>query len=150
MGQAPKDIERYKFAEFLCMNDEQRIQTYGYCKQKDFAEDHGISEKTLTLWKLKDAKFKKLKADLQMDMWDSRLSNVMDALYERAVVDKDVSAQKEYAKIVGVSRDKLEIISQNDIASILASVVEIIQEFVSDEEVLSKISEKLMDLSEEL
>lgn len=149
MPQAPKESERIIFASFLVMTDEERLKEFGYISQKDFSDAYGISQKTLSHWRNKDPKFKKMKKEMQDDLWDEKLSNVVKATYKRAI-EGDTTAQANYMKLVGVMRDKIEVISSADIQNVLLSVIDIIKTHIQEEELLNLISEDLMELAKDL
>lgn len=148
MGRERNEDGRTQFAAFLILTDEQRLEQYGTHLAKDFADQIGVTPKTLTEWK-KEPAFKKMKKQMQENLWDERLSNVVEANYKRAI-QGDVSAQTQYYKLLGVTKDRVETISSQDIEYVILETIKIIQEEVKDKEALAKISQRLVDLSQEL
>lgn len=139
--------EKYEFAVFCTMTKIERMEHYGFEKDKDFAAHYGIPfAKTLSEWK-RTPTFKKIHRELLLDRMGKRLPDAINSFERRAIEDGDVTALKELFKIVELSKDKLEIVSSDDIKILLEQIVEILQEELKDTpELLNRIAERIEKL----
>jgi DNA-binding XRE family transcriptional regulator len=138
-----KDEEKRLFAEFLCMTKLHRVEYFQITTQDEFAKKYGVNPKTLSEWK-KEPRFIKMKRDMQRNLAADKLPDLLEALSERALGDRDVSAIREYLKYLGESIDRTEEgISENTISIILDIFIEVTHEHVKDSVTLDAISNDL-------
>lgn len=136
-----------KFALFVTLNDKEKQDEFGFTKQYQFAETYGLTEKTLSLWKNHTEKFKRYRRELLIaTKLDDRLPSILERMVERASEDGDVNAAKEIFKIAGLSKETVEILSDQRIKEILGQIVTIIQDEVKDPLVLNRIAKRFADL----
>ena len=134
-------------ATFMLMEKPERLQYFGFDKQYKLAEVLGITQKTLSIWKNKSPKYKKIQQKVLIEMNIERhLPRILRRLVERAEVDGDVNAIKEILKLTDLSKEKLEIISDQRIHEILEQVVTILKEEIKDPALLNRIAERLEKL----
>lgn len=135
--------EKYDFQRFLNMDMDERIEFFGYHKQTDFAKGYGLKDKQLSEWKA-NPKFKKEVEKLYHEGFKDIIPSARKRLAQRGIEDGDVAALKEIMKITGMSIERTQQVSNEDISEVVQVITEIVQR------VLSKHPELFMDFVREL
>lgn len=142
-----KETEKDKFVIFCSIPDEKKLEVFGYVTQKEFGEKYKVAEKTLSQWK-KDPRFKKAVKERLNETWEfEQLVNVSNVTYKQALTGDQKAADLFY-KLVGATKDRVEISSAQDMQLIIVSLVEIIGKHIKDETLLKSISKDIDDLIE--
>lgn len=116
--------EKYQTMVFLTMNKQQRIEHFGFHTQNDLAEYLNLPyPKLISEWKA-HPKFNKDLEKMQVSLVKDDIVDVIDALKVRGIKDGDVSALKELVKIAGLSIERTQNISNDDVQYVIQAVIE--------------------------
>lgn len=140
--------EQERFAIFLNLTKPERRDMFGYDTQREFAKDHELPhEKILSEWK-RNPKFKKKKREIFMNDFEDILPEAKASLRRRAVDDGDVNALKEIFKISGLSVERIEQVSSNDVMFVIETVSKILKDKLTSQPAL--LNEIAKELEEQL
>lgn len=150
MGRRDYAAEREMFAHYLSLTKDEQLTVFGFNTQKEFAKHYKIPfEKLLSEWK-RDPKFKKLHQEKVFESFKDVLPQARVTITRRAIEDGDVNALKEIFKIAGISIERIEHITDNDVEFVLNTISEILKDVLEDYPTLlsiivEKLEEKLGD-----
>lgn len=139
------------FIEFLNMTEEEKLDQFGFNTQREFAAKYNLPhEKLLSEWKA-NTKFQHKRQKAFMRSFGDILPAARKTLRSRAVEDGDVNALKEVFKIAGVSIERVEQVSNDDIQEVVATVIEVMNEVLDGQQELKalfvkKLEDKLGDM----
>ena len=118
IDNSPRRIERHYFMQWLALPDKYRNKKFGMpATQKEFSEKYGVSEQTLSFWKNND-EFLKEVSIYRRKKYLGKASNVMDALYEKAVKTGDGKEVKLFMEMIGEYTEKRDV-NVNGLAELL-------------------------------
>lgn len=106
-GKHHKDSEFNLFALFIAQTTDERMTTFGFYRQDEFAKKHHIDPTTLVAWK-KDPNFWKLR-DENMVMLKQFTVQVLEGIRNRATNQGDANAGKLWLKFVEKWSEKVEV-----------------------------------------
>ena len=138
--------EKEIFALFSVLTKQQKLEKFGFCTQRDFCAHYKIPhEKYLSEWK-REKKFKKIQKTYFMDKVNDILPAALETLKVRGVDDGDVGALKEIMKIAGVSIERVEQVSSEDIDDLIDAVKSTVIDVLGfDAELQKKFMETLKE-----
>lgn len=143
---APRKTDVFdEFILFKSLTPSEQLEEYGFTTHKGFAEKFDISEKQLSHWVNHDKKFDKRRIDMVVNSRvKNRMVELVDRMMERAIDDGDMNAIKETNKMIGLTTEKLEIVTTQKLGDFAEAVIVAADEVFGDyPELLNIFAEKI-------
>lgn len=137
-----KEVEKEQFLLFTTSTIEDRTEVFGFSTQGEFSKKYGVSEKTLSGWK-KDPRFKKRHRELLENKWQyEQLVNVSNITYKQALAG-DQKAADNFYKLAGFNSTNVKLQIEQDISTVVLTLVDIVKRHITDETILQAIAEEI-------